>query len=66
MNKERMRPDNWLELVLSVPFSALTPMVGWQEGQRACKKSSSTNPQRFSSGTDEGGPEGNWLTENHL
>jgi len=30
-------------------------MVGWQEGHLASNKPSSTNPQRFSSGTGGGG-----------
>jgi len=28
------------------PFSAMTPLAGWQEEHRACKKSG-TNRQRF-------------------
>jgi len=33
--EERMRPGQWLESVLCVPFSALTLMVGWLEGYGA-------------------------------
>jgi len=45
MDKERMRSGHWLALVLCVPFtalllafSALTLLVGRQEGHPACKK----------------------------
>jgi len=44
VDEERMRSGCRLELVLCVPSSALTLMVGWQEGQAAHEKSHSTNP----------------------
>jgi len=37
VDEERMRPGHWLGSVLCVPFSALTPIVGWQEGHPALK-----------------------------
>jgi len=37
--EERMRSGHWLWSVLCVAFSALTLMVGWQEGHLACKNS---------------------------
>ena len=40
VDEERMRPGHWLGSVLCVPFSALTLIVGWQEGHPALK----TNP----------------------
>ena len=43
--------------VLCVSFSALTLMVGWQEGHVAHKKVHFTNRQRFVSGTGGGGHE---------
>ena len=52
VDEERMRLGYWWVLVLRDPFIALTRMVGWQEGHPARKKTSSVNPQRFSSGTD--------------
>jgi len=39
MDKERMRSCQWFRSVLCVSFSALTLLVGWQEGRLACKKS---------------------------
>jgi len=58
VDEERMRPGHWLWLVLYLPFRALTPMVQWQEGHPACKRTRSTNCQRFSSRTSgRGGPE---------
>jgi len=35
VDKEKMRPDRWLELVRCVPFSALTLIVGWHDGHLA-------------------------------
>ena len=35
---EKIRPCRWLELVLCVPFSALTLMAGWQDGRLLRKK----------------------------
>jgi len=32
VDEERMRPGHWLLSVLWVYFSALTLLVGWQEG----------------------------------
>jgi len=43
VDEERMRPGHWLGLVLCVPFSALTLMVWWWEGQLDCKKPYFTN-----------------------
>ena len=37
VDKDRKRPGRWLRLVLCVSFSALTLMVGQQEGHLACK-----------------------------
>jgi len=37
VDEERMRPGHWLGSVLWVSFSALTLLVGWQEGHAACK-----------------------------
>jgi len=53
-----MRPGHWLGLVLHVPYSVLTMMVGWQEGHTAHKNSRCTNLQMFSSRTGGGGLEG--------
>jgi len=38
MDAERMRSGHWLGFVLCVSFSALTLLVGWQEGHLAHKK----------------------------
>jgi len=35
VDEERMRPSHWLGFVLFVPFSALTLIIGWQEGRLA-------------------------------
>jgi len=35
--EQRLRPGHWLGLVLSVYFSALILMVGWQEGHPGYK-----------------------------
>jgi len=37
VDDKRIRPGHWLGLVLSVTFRALTLMVGWQDGQPACR-----------------------------
>jgi len=37
VDEEWMRLGQWLELVLCIPFGALTLMVGWQEGHVAHK-----------------------------
>jgi len=37
VDEERTRPCHWLELVLFIPLSVLTPTVGWHEGHLACK-----------------------------
>jgi len=37
VDEERMRSDQWLGLVLCVPFSVLTLMVGCQEGHLPVK-----------------------------
>jgi len=67
VDEEWMRPGHWLGFVLWVTFSALTLMVGSQEGCLARKIPCSTNPERFSSGTGGGGgPKGNQLTQAHL
>jgi len=31
VDEERMMPGHWSELVLCIPFSSLTLLVGWQE-----------------------------------
>ena len=54
VDAERMGPRRWLVLVLCVPISALTPMVGWWEDIQPIK-THSTNPQRFCSRTGGGG-----------
>jgi len=46
-----MMPGQWLGIVLYIPFSPLTLMVGLQKGHPA-HKNTSTNLQRFSPGTD--------------
>jgi len=51
VDEESTRPGHWLGLVLCVPLSALTLMVGWQQGHSAHTKTRSTNLQRFSTGT---------------
>ena len=51
------RSDHCLGSVLCVSFSALTLMVGWQEGHVAHIKVHFTNPQRFVSGAGGGGHE---------
>ena len=45
VDEERMSPGHWLELLLCVPFSALTRMVGSQEGHPAHQKLCFTNPR---------------------
>ena len=42
---------NDIMAVPNIHFTALTPLVGWQEGHPACKKSHTRNPQRFFFGT---------------
>jgi len=37
VDEKEMRPGRWLRSVLCVYFSALTLMVGWQEGHGACR-----------------------------
>jgi len=54
VDEERMRLSHLLRLVLRVPFSALTLMVGWQEGHSAFNKSCSSSHQRFGSGIGRG------------
>ena len=49
-DKERMRPSDWLWSVLCVHFSALTPIVEWQEGHLIHQDPYSTNSQTFFSG----------------
>jgi len=44
LDEERMRPDYRSELVLCVPFSALTLMVGWKEGHPVHKNPISLIP----------------------
>jgi len=44
LDEEKMRPGDWLGLVLYAPFSDLILIVGWQEGHPAHKKSRSTDP----------------------
>ena len=66
VDEERMRSGHWLGSVICVPFSALTLMVGWQEGHLAIKIPHCTNPKRLSSGTDGGEPEGNQLILVHV
>ena len=62
-----MIPGHWLGLVLCVPFSALTLMVGWQKGHTSWEIPCSINPLRSSSGTGgEGGPEGELPYQVHL
>jgi len=43
VDEETMSPGHWLGLLLYVSFSALTLMVGWQEGQLAHRKPAFTN-----------------------
>jgi len=38
VDEEEMRPDRWLQSVLCVYFSAVTVIIGWQEGHAACRK----------------------------
>jgi len=52
--EQRMRWSHWLRPVLEGSFSALTLLVGWQEGYLAGKKICTTYPQRFFSGTSVG------------
>jgi len=60
-------PGHWLGLVLCVPFSALTLMVGWQKRHTSWEIPCSINPLRSSSGTGgEGGPEGELPYQVHL
>jgi len=47
MDEERMRPGHWLGLVHCVPFSALTLIVGLQEGHPAHKKLIPLIPRGF-------------------
>ena len=52
-----------LVLVFYVPFSALTLMVGWQEGHPSHKKSSSANPGDSAVDQVDKVPRGNCLTQ---
>ena len=52
-----------VHLVLSVPFSALTLIVVWQEGYQSRKKAHSTYSQRFFSRTGGVRPFNSQLTE---
>jgi len=67
VNEERMRPDQWLALVLCVTFGTLTLRVGWQERIPACK-----SPVRLILGgfvpekVEEEDPRGNRLTQVHV
>ena len=62
MDKERI--EAWPVVRVSVSFSALTLMVGWQEGHPACKNHHSANPrssipqQMESGGPTKGEPAG--------
>jgi len=53
MDEEMMGPGHWLGSMLCVPFSALTPTVGRQEGIRSVKYPHFANPKRFCSGDEE-------------
>ena len=62
-----MTPGHWLRLVLCVPFSALTPMVGWKEGHPTCKKP--VPPILRGSlleQVEEEDPGWNWLNQIHI
>ena len=48
--KERMWPGHWSRSVLYISFSALTLMVGWQDGHPA-HKTGFSNPHRYHSRT---------------
>ena len=66
VDEERMRPGHWLGLVLCVPFSSLTLMVGDMKDFWPIK-TCSIDPQKFCSGT--GGGEASrriWPTQVHL
>jgi len=57
MDKERI--EAWPVVRVSVSFSALTLMVGWQEGHLACKNHHSTNPRSsVPQQMERGGPKG--------
>jgi len=55
MHRKGDHPWRWVWdwTVVWVPFSALTLLVGWQEGHLACK-TCATYPQKLSSGTSGG------------
>ena len=63
VHEERMTPGHCLVSVLWVSFSALTLLVGWQEGYPAMKKTSATSCQRFCSRRRK--PWGNRLLQSH-
>ena len=57
MDKERI--EAWPLVRVSVSFSALTLMVGWQEGHPACQNHHSTNPRSsVPQQMERGGPKG--------
>jgi len=65
VNEERMRRGHWLGLVLYVPFSALTLMVGWQEGHPACKNTIPLIPEVLFWNRWRRTCWENWLTQVH-
>ena len=70
VDHERMIPVGafcWFGSVLWVYFSALTLLVGWQEGHLTIKSLCHLNSQRFFSGRNGGRkPKSNLLTRGHL
>ena len=61
VDKKGMRQGHWLGLVLCVPVSGLTLMIGQQEVQKPCF----TNPRVFQN-VEEEDLRGNQLTQVHL
>jgi len=65
VDMERMRPDHWLGLLLSVPFSALTLGAGWQEEHPAHENPLSLIPSSSLPEKVKKDPSWNWLTQGH-
>jgi len=53
VDEERIRPDHQIGILLYIPFSELTLMAEWQEGQLTCVKLNTTNLTIYSVTAEE-------------